>query len=141
MRIVQRIEPRSQQLHRLTNATGLVDAALLAQAEMHAQMQERVGLAQLFGADCEERGVDIAQISVVLGVLINPQAGNGFDGFEGLIRLGFGKSGAKEAANVGLRRLEQHGSNYIAPTLSTTNVVKIGRFCPFWAFCRRGRAF
>ena len=45
MRIVYVVASGSQQLHRLSNPLGLVDRALLADGQMHGQMQERVALA------------------------------------------------------------------------------------------------
>jgi len=40
VRVVQRIEPRREQLHRLADAARLVYAALLADSQVHRKMQK-----------------------------------------------------------------------------------------------------
>ena len=42
--IMQAVALSGQQLHRLANASGLIDGALFADGDMHGQMQKRVGL-------------------------------------------------------------------------------------------------
>ena len=98
-----------EQLHRLAYAAWLVDAALLADGQVHGQVQKRVaapGLAGLHGGQC---GIHIGKFGVVLRVLVHPAGGQGFYGFEWLTRAGLGKSAAKKAAHVFLGGAEHSG--------------------------------
>ena len=79
-----------QQFHRLADPARLVDAALLADRQVHRQMQERIGLAVVGRMHRRQGGVNIGQRAVVFGVLVDPQACYGFNSFQHLMGLGFG---------------------------------------------------
>ena len=106
--VVQRIEPFGQQFDCLTDAARLVNAALLADRQVHGQVQKRVGLLRRFVVVAGNGCVHVRQVCVVLGMLGNPQAGQRLDGFHGRAALGFGVHTAQKAAHIGLRGVE-HG--------------------------------
>ena len=93
----------------VADATGLVDAALLADRQVHRQVQKRIGLARGFVVVAGHGGVGIRQVGVVFGVLGDPQAGQSFDGFHGGAALGLGVYAAQKAAHIGLGGAE-HGA-------------------------------
>ena len=98
--LMQRAAPRGQQLDGLAYAVRLVDGALLADRQVHGQMQERVGAAFAGVIHLADRGGLIGKVSVVFRVLVDPLASQGFDGFHGLVAAGLGVDGAVEAADV-----------------------------------------
>ncbi len=108
MGMVQRIASRRQQFYGLANAARLVNTALLTDGQVHRQVQKGVGLACVFVGHFQQCGVHVRQLCVVLGVFVNPQAGDGFYRFHGLVGSRFGIGGAKKSANIGLRGLKQH---------------------------------
>jgi len=98
--LVQRIALVGQQFHRLAYAARLVYAALLADRQVHGQMQKRVGACRVHRQHGGQRGVQVGKIGVVLGVLIHPARGNGFNGFQRQAVAGLGKGFAKKATHV-----------------------------------------
>ena len=99
---VQRIAAVRQQLHRLPDAPGLINAALLADGQVHGQVQERVALAFFSVLHGGQGGVDIGQIGVVFGVLVNPQACYGFNSLKRLTSEGFGINRTEKMADIRL---------------------------------------
>ena len=61
VRVVQGIEARGEQLYCLADTARLVDGALLADRQMHRQMQERVGPALDLVAHAAKSGVDVGR--------------------------------------------------------------------------------
>ena len=62
---------------------------------------------------------------MVFGVLGNPQAGQGFDGFHGCAALGFGVDGAEKAPHIGLGGIEHAGKRSTQPQRVLGWVVKL----------------
>jgi hypothetical protein len=81
---VQGVTAVGQHLYGLPNAAGLVNAALLADGQVHGQMEERIALTFIDLLHGSQGCIDIGQLCVVLRVIVNPQAGDGFYGFKGL---------------------------------------------------------
>ena len=81
VRAVQGIALVREQLHRLADAARLVNRALLADGQMHGQVQKRVGAALAAVIDRRHGRIGIAQVGVVFGMLVNPQACYGFNSF------------------------------------------------------------
>jgi hypothetical protein len=112
--IMQGVQPRCEQLNRLPYTTGLVYGALLADGQMHGQMQKRVGFAGFPGGaivrlfQFEQCSIHIAEISVVLRVFIHPLTRYYFNSFQRRINAGFGINRAKKTAHIGLGGLIQH---------------------------------
>ena len=108
MRFVQRVAPGRQQFDGLADAAWLVNRALLADGQVHRQVQERVRFAAVHVVHFFQRRFNVRKIGVVFGVLVYPQASEGFQRFERLARAGFGIDGAKKAPDIGLRG-RKHG--------------------------------
>ena len=107
MSSVQIAASRGQQLDRLTNAGGLVDAALFADGQVHRQMQKRVFAALGFGlSDSAQSRIQIGEFRMVFGVLGDPLVGQGFDGFHGLAAEAFAVNRAEKAPHVRLGGIE-----------------------------------
>ena len=70
--IVQGVKPVGQQLDRLAYAAWLVDAALLGDGQVHGQMQKRIAFAFFGLAHGEQGSIQVGQVSMVFGVLVNP---------------------------------------------------------------------
>ncbi len=104
VRQVQGIAPVREQLHRLANAARLVNAALLADGQVHGQVQKRIVLAGLGIVHAAQGSVHIGQLRVVFGVLVNPQARYCFNSFQRLTCLGLGINSTKKLADIGLGR-------------------------------------
>ena len=88
--VVERIEPRGEQFNRLANAAWLVDAALLADRQVHREVQKSAGfigrgLRRLL-RDGGQRSVNVGQHSVVFRVFVDPQTGDGLDRLHRLLR-------------------------------------------------------
>jgi hypothetical protein len=103
MRFVQRVAPGRQQFDGLADAAWLVNRALLADGQVHRQVQKRVRFAAVHVIHFFQRRFNVGKIGVVFGVLVYPQAREGFQCFERLARAGFGIDGAKKAPDIGLR--------------------------------------
>jgi len=97
-----------QQFHGLADATRLVDAALLADGQVHGQVQEGVGAVRLQVVVALHGGVHVVQFREVLGVLRDPQAGQGLDRLHRGVILHFAAHAAEKAAHIGLRGVEKH---------------------------------
>ncbi|MNY44705.1 hypothetical protein D3C86_1797550 [compost metagenome] len=108
--LVQRVEAAREQLHGLAYAARLVDAALLADRQMHGQVQERIGAARRLVVVARHGGVGIGEVVKVLGVLGNPEAGQGFNGLHRRIGEHLGAHPAEEAPHIGLGRVEHDGA-------------------------------
>ncbi len=102
VRVVQRIAPCGQQLHRLANAAWLINAALLADGQVHGEVQKRVGAIRRGFLQLGQRLLQVGKLGVVLRVLVNPLAGNDLYRLHRLTRTGLGVNITKESANVGL---------------------------------------
>ena len=100
--IVERIAACGQQFHRLADAGGLVDGALLADRQVHGQVQEGVAAGGVGLLHVAQGGVHIGQGRVELRMFFHPQLRQRLDRFHGLVGLPFAVNGAEEAANVGL---------------------------------------
>ena len=107
--IVQRVTTAGQQLHRLADAAGLVDAALLTHRQVHRQVQEWVGARRVFGIHTGHGSVGVGQLGVVFGVFVDPLACYYFNSFKRLPRLRLGVNRAKESADIGLAWTEHGG--------------------------------
>jgi hypothetical protein len=104
---VQAIKTGREQFYRLADATRLVDAALLADRQVHGQMQKRPGVlrglggfAGLFCRQPSQRRVNVGQFGMVFGVLGDPQVRYGFNSFQRLTGLGFGVNRTEKPADV-----------------------------------------
>jgi len=75
VRLVQGLSFVAQQFHRLPNAAGLVNAALLADGQMHGQVQKGVFFGGVNLQHAGQGGVYVGQFGMVLGVLVDPLAG------------------------------------------------------------------
>ena len=104
VRLVHAAALGGQQLHRLADAAGLVNRALLADGQVHGQVQEGVVLAVL-ACELLRQGVGfIGQHRVVFGVLGHPFTGQHFQGVNQRMRLMLGIDLTEEATNIVLRR-------------------------------------
>ena len=75
--LVQGVAPVREQLKRLPNPTRLVNAALLADGQMHREVKKRVlPFFQNLG-HAGQRSIHIGQRTVVLWMLADPKACNG----------------------------------------------------------------
>ena len=124
--IVQPVQAPRQQFHRLADAAWLVNAALLADRQVHRQVQKRVGALGLQVVIAGDGRLGVGQFGVELGVLGNPQAGQGFNGLHGLLRLGFGMDGAEKAPHIGLGGLE-HRARSVARAAGWPGLQPPGR--------------
>jgi hypothetical protein len=104
-----------QQFDGLANATRLIDRTLLADRQMHRQMQERVGPALGLLAHAAQSGVDVGQFRVKLRVLGDPATRQRLDGIQRLPVARLGIDAAEESAHIGLGWLHQHGAILPAP--------------------------
>ncbi len=102
MRAVQGVAFGAEQLYRLTDASRLVNRALLAHRQVHGQMQKGVGLAVFHVIHACERCIDIGKVSVVFRVLGHPLAGQSFQRVHGLGLAPLGIDRTKETPNIGL---------------------------------------
>jgi hypothetical protein len=107
--VVQRLAFGGQQLHGLAYASGLVYGALLADGQVHGQVQKGVGLTGFHGIQGGERSVHIRQDSMVFGVFVYPLASYDFYSFTWRAFERFGINGAKKTANIRLAGLLEHG--------------------------------
>ncbi len=109
--IVQGVEPVGQQLDCLTNASGLVDAALLADRQVHRQVQKRILPVRVGCVHVGQRSIDVGQFGVVFGVFVNPLADEHFHGFERGGGSGLGINTAEKSPHIGLGGLDQHAGD------------------------------
>jgi hypothetical protein len=110
MGLVQGVAFVGEQFHGLANAARLVNAALLANRQVHGQMQKRILSG---GINIEHAGqgrIHVRELGVVLGVLVNPLTGQNFDGLQGGARSGLGVGATEKAADIGLGGLYQHAN-------------------------------
>ncbi len=107
--VVRGAEPRAQQLERLLDAARLVDRDLLADREVHRQVQERIGPAALDRIDRGARGFGIGEVGLVLRMLGDPVGCDRFERGQRFLRAELPMRGAEEVADVVLRRGE-HGA-------------------------------
>ena len=84
MRIVQGVAPGGQQFNRLANAAWLVNRALLADGQVHRQVQKRIRLAALHVVHLCQCRICIGKIGMVFGMLRNPLASYYFQSFQRL---------------------------------------------------------
>jgi hypothetical protein len=63
---------RGELLHRRADAGGLVDAALLADRQVHRQVQEGIGAPVLHRVAGGQRRFEVGQVGAVLRVLLRP---------------------------------------------------------------------
>ena len=75
-----------QQFHRLPYAARLIDAALLADRQVHRQVQERVAAHRAVAIVACDGDFGVLEIGMPFGVLGNPGGGQGFNGFHRLAR-------------------------------------------------------
>ncbi len=108
MGLVQRLPLVAQQFNRLPNAPWLVNAALLANGEVHREVQKWIFAGRVNVLHGCQRRIHIGQFCVVFRVFFNPLAGQYFDGRHGGARAEFGIGPTKKSAHIGLRRLYQH---------------------------------
>ena len=102
VRVVQRVDPVRQQFHCLADAPGLVNAGLLADGQVHREVQKRIGPVGVVVEHAGQRSIKIGQFGVVFGVLVDPLADQHFHGFERSRCAGFGVNAAKKAPDIGL---------------------------------------
>lgn len=69
---------------------------------MHRQVQKRIASRFAGIGHLPQGDLHVGQIAMVFRVLVNPEAGNGFNGLQSLTCLGLGMDGAEEAAHVRL---------------------------------------
>ena len=117
VRFMQRVRLVAHQRDRLLYAARLIDRALLADRQVHRQVQERVRLALLRGEHGLQGRVQIGQYGMVFGMLGYPASGDGFNRLQRLARPPFGIHRAKKAPHVGLGGLQQHGRHCAGPVL------------------------
>jgi hypothetical protein len=108
--VVQRAAAGRQQFHRLPDAARLVDRALLADRQVHRQVQERIGLSVAAVVDPGHGRLGVGQVGVVFGVLQQPLAGQRLQRIQGLAGPGLGMDAGEEPAHVFLRGVEHPGS-------------------------------
>ena len=90
VRIVQRIALGGQQLNSLPDAAWLVDRALLADGQVHRQVQKWIGFTAFNVVHLVKCRRCVRKIRVVFGMFGQPLACYGFKSFERLPRKGFG---------------------------------------------------
>jgi hypothetical protein len=90
-----------EEFDRLANAARLVNAALLADGQVHGKMQERVGAPILNLGHGGQRSVHVLKVLRVLRVLIHPLIRYDFDSFQPLTGEGFSINRAKETTDIG----------------------------------------
>ena len=73
--VMKRVAPVGQQFNRLANSPGLVNAALLADGQVHGQVQKRIALSLRVGIHLTQGRIHIGEFCVVFGMLGNPLAG------------------------------------------------------------------
>ena len=89
-----------QQFNSLANSTGLVNAALFADGQVHRQVQKGIALPLGVGVDLSQGSLHIGELCVVRRMLGDPLAGQGFNGFHGRIAQGLFVDGAKKPTNI-----------------------------------------
>lgn len=89
-----------EQFNGLAYSTGLVNAALLTDGQVHRQVQKGIALPLGVGVDLSQGRLHISELCVVLRVLGDPLAGQGFYSFHGRIAQGFFVGGAKKPTYV-----------------------------------------
>jgi hypothetical protein len=113
VRVVQRIAARRQQFDRLPDAARLVDRALLADRQVHGQVQEGIGLAVVAFIDARDSGVAVCHVGVVLGMLLQPLAGQRLQRIHRLSARALGVNRTEKAPYIGLGWIE-HGNLSVA---------------------------
>jgi hypothetical protein len=108
MSLVQGLLFVTQQFNGLANTARLVNAALFADRQVHRQVQKRIVAIWVYHKHVGQSGIDIGQLGVVFRMLIDPLAGQNFNGFQFGPRPRFGISSTKKSPHIGLRRLYQH---------------------------------
>jgi len=83
MSVVQRLFFVTEQFNRLTDAAGLVNAALFTDRQVHRQMQEGVVPGRIDVLHGCQSSIHIRQFGVVLRMFIDPLAGQNFNGLQG----------------------------------------------------------
>ena len=100
LRGVQVAAAGGQQFHRLADAARLVDAALLADRQVHRQVQKRVAAHRTVAIVARHGGLGVAEVGVPLGVLGDPAGGQLLDGFHRLAGLLPGPGATKKASDL-----------------------------------------
>ncbi len=98
--VVKRIAPVGEQFNGLAYSTGLVNAALLTDGQVHGEVQKGIAVPLAAGVNLYQGSIHIGEICVVLRMLGDPLACQGFNGFHGRIAQGFFVDGAKKPTNV-----------------------------------------
>ena len=80
VRGMQRVASCAQQFYRLADAAGLVNAALLADGQVHGQVQKRVVSVRVDLLHISQGTVQVGQLGVVFGVFVDPTAYQLFQG-------------------------------------------------------------
>jgi cytochrome c553 len=104
--IEQRAATRGQQLDRLADAARLVDGALLADGQVHRQMEKRIFTTVFSVVDANDGSIGIGQLRVVFGMRIDPARRDGFQRFQRLSGTAPGVDIAEEAAHFFLSGIE-----------------------------------
>jgi hypothetical protein len=99
LRLVRRIEPLGQRLVRGADAARLVHRHLLADRQVHRQVQERVALAALGRVVTGEGLVAGVQGVVVFGMLLHPVDRHGFERREDFSLAMLAPGAAEKLAN------------------------------------------
>ena len=98
--VVKRIAPVGEQFNGLAYSTGLVNAALLTDGQVHGEVQKGIALSLDVGVDRCQGRLHIGEICVVLRMLGDPLACQSFYSFHGRIAQGFFVDGAKKPTDV-----------------------------------------
>lgn len=107
--MVKRISTVRKQFHGLSDPARLVNAALFSDGQMHGQVQKRIFPTGLNVGHGAQRCIDVRKITGILRVFVHPLTCYYFDSFQRLSRAGFGVTGTKKSAYIGLRGAE-HGA-------------------------------
>ena len=97
---VQVLSFGSQQLNRLSDASWLINRALLADGHMHGQVQKRVALPILASEPLRQRVGHIMQDGLVFGVLRNPLTRQGLKRVDQALALQLGIDLTKETSDI-----------------------------------------
>ena len=84
---VDRVKLLGQAFNGLSNAPGLINGALLLNAQMHREVQEGIFFAGVWGVAFIQRLLLIAQIAFVFGMLLNPRGGQSLHAVQGLVEF------------------------------------------------------
>jgi hypothetical protein len=84
----------------LANASGLIDGALLLNAQMHREVQKRILFACVGRVAFVQSRLLVAQISLIFRVLLNPRRGQGLHAVQGLVEFQFGMDLTEKPSNI-----------------------------------------